>query len=50
MRGGGQVAGMGEMRIAYKILVGKLEGKQLLGRPRCRWKDTIRQGQYVGMV
>jgi len=29
----GQVACMGEMRNAYKILVGKPEGKRLLGRP-----------------
>jgi hypothetical protein len=28
---------MGEMRNAYNILVGKLEGKKPLGRPRCRW-------------
>jgi hypothetical protein len=27
---------------AYKILVGKPEGKRPLGRPRRRWKDNIR--------
>jgi hypothetical protein len=27
---------------AYKILVGKPEGKRLLGRPRRRWEDNIR--------
>jgi hypothetical protein len=27
---------------AYKILVGKLEGKRPLGRPRRRWEDNIR--------
>jgi len=32
----GRVACMGEMRNAYKILVRKLEGKRLLGIPRCR--------------
>jgi len=26
----------------YRILVGKPEGKNPLGRPRCRWKDSIR--------
>jgi hypothetical protein len=26
----------------YNILAGKHEGKRLLGRPRCRWKDNIR--------
>jgi hypothetical protein len=32
---------MGEMRSAYKTLVGKPEGKKLLGRPRSRWDDNI---------
>jgi hypothetical protein len=27
---------------AYGILVGKPEGKSLLGRPRHRWEDTIK--------
>jgi hypothetical protein len=31
----------GEKRNAYKILVGKLEGKGPLGRPRRRWVDNI---------
>jgi hypothetical protein len=26
----------------YRILVGKLEGKRLLGRPRRGWEDNIR--------
>jgi len=30
------------MRNAYKILVGKPEGKRPLGRPRRRWEDNIR--------
>jgi hypothetical protein len=33
---------MGEMRNTYSILVGKLEGKRPLGRPRHRWEDNIR--------
>jgi hypothetical protein len=33
---------MGEMRNAYKIFVGKPEGKRPLGRPRHRWCDNIR--------
>jgi hypothetical protein len=32
----------GEKRNAYKILVGKEEGKRPLGRPRCRWEDSIK--------
>jgi hypothetical protein len=26
----------------YKVLVGKLEGKRPLGRPRSMWEDGIR--------
>jgi hypothetical protein len=33
---------MGEKRNAYRLLVGKPEGKRLLGRPRCGWVDNIR--------
>jgi hypothetical protein len=33
---------MGEMKIVYKILIGKPEGKRQLGRPRHRWEDTIK--------
>jgi hypothetical protein len=31
----------GEKRNAYRILVGKPEGKRRLGRPRRRWVDNI---------
>jgi hypothetical protein len=42
MRWAGHVAPMGENRNAYKLLVGKPEGKRPLGRPRRRWMDDIR--------
>jgi len=37
----GHVARMGESRGVYMVLVGKPEGKRLLGRPRRRWEDNI---------
>jgi hypothetical protein len=33
---------MGEKRTAYRILVGKPEGKRPLGRPRRRCVDNIK--------
>jgi hypothetical protein len=33
---------MREKRNAYRLLVGKLEGKRPLGRPRRRWIDNIK--------
>jgi hypothetical protein len=42
MRLAGHVARMGETRNAYRILVGKPEGKRPLGRPRRRWVDNIK--------
>jgi hypothetical protein len=42
LRWAGHLARMGEKRNAYRLLVGKPEGKRPLGRPRCRWVDNIR--------
>jgi hypothetical protein len=33
---------MGQRRNAYRILVGKLEGRRPLRRPRRRWVDNIK--------
>jgi hypothetical protein len=33
---------MREKRTAYKVLVGKPEGKRPLGRPKHRWLDNIK--------
>jgi hypothetical protein len=41
MRWVGLVARMGEKRNAYRLLVGKPEGKRPLGRPRRRRVDNI---------
>jgi hypothetical protein len=38
----GHVARLGESRNAYRILVGKPEGKRPLGRPRHRLEDNIK--------
>jgi len=49
MRWAGHVVRMGEERGAYRVLVGKPEGKSPLGRPRRRWVDNIRMDlQEVG--
>jgi hypothetical protein len=42
MRWAGHAARMGETRNAFRILVGKPEGKRPLGRPRRRWVDNIK--------
>jgi hypothetical protein len=39
---------MGEKRNAYRLLMGKPEGKRPLGRPSRRWIDNIRM--YLGEV
>jgi hypothetical protein len=49
MRWAGHVAHMGEGRGAYRILVGRLEGRRPLGRPRPRREDNIKMDlQEVG--
>jgi hypothetical protein len=42
MRRAGHVARMGEKSKAYRLLVGKPEGRRPLGRPRRRWVNNIR--------
>jgi hypothetical protein len=42
MRWTGHVARMGEKRNAYRLLVGKSEGRRPLGRRRRMWLDNIR--------
>jgi hypothetical protein len=41
MRLPGHVARMGKKRNACRVLVGKPEGKRLLGRPKLMWTDNI---------
>jgi hypothetical protein len=59
MRWAGHAARMGERRNAYRILVGKPEGKRPLGRPRRRWVDNIKMdlvevgwdgGDWIGLA
>jgi hypothetical protein len=42
IRWAGHVARMGEGRGVYRVLVGRLESKRPLGRPRRRWEDNIK--------
>jgi hypothetical protein len=46
----GHVARIGEKRCAYRDLVGKLEGRSKLGRPRCRWEDFKMDLQETGRM
>jgi hypothetical protein len=49
MRSAGHVACVGEKRGAYRILVGRSEGRRPLGRPRRKWEDNIKMDlQEVG--
>jgi hypothetical protein len=42
MRWAGHVASMRGKRNAYRVLVGKPEGRSPLGIPRLRWEDNIK--------
>jgi hypothetical protein len=44
MRWAEHVGLVGEKRSAYRLLVGKPEGKRPLGRPRRRWVDLVEMG------
>jgi hypothetical protein len=54
MRWAGHVARMGEKRNAYRLLVGKPEGKRPLARPRHRWVDLGEVGwsdvDWIGLA
>jgi hypothetical protein len=40
---------MGKRSVIFRVLVGKPEGKRLLGRARQRWEDNIKMDlQEVG--
>jgi hypothetical protein len=48
MRWEGHVARMGEGRGAYRVLVGRPEGRIPLGRPRRRWEYNIKMDLQEG--
>jgi hypothetical protein len=57
MRWAGHVARMGEGRGAYRVSVGRPEGRRPLGRPRHRWEDNIKMdlqevgwGAWTGLI
>jgi hypothetical protein len=48
---------MGEGRSAYRVLVGRSEGRRTLGRPRRRWEVNIKMylqevgwGAWIGLI
>jgi len=50
MRWAEHVARTGERTGVYRVLVGKLQEKRPLGRPRRRWEDNIKMDlQEVGL-
>jgi hypothetical protein len=42
LRWAGHVAHMRERKVAYRVLVGKPEGRRPLEKPRHRWEDNIK--------
>jgi hypothetical protein len=47
---GGACNTNGVKRNAYRLLVGKPEGRRPLGRPRRRWLDNIRMDLVDGVM
>jgi hypothetical protein len=43
MKWTGHIASIAEWRSTYVVLMGKPEGKRVLGRRRYRWGDNIRR-------
>jgi hypothetical protein len=43
LRWAGHVARMGERRGAYRVLVGKPQGRRLLEKPRRRWEKILKR-------
>jgi hypothetical protein len=48
---------MGKRKGAYRVLVGKPEGKRPIGRPKCRWQDNtqmdlkiVGRGSWTGLI
>jgi hypothetical protein len=58
MRWAGHVARMGEGRGAYRVLMGRPEGRRPLGRPRLRWEAHRKMdlqevgggGAWIGLI
>jgi hypothetical protein len=48
MEGAGHVARVGEWRGVYRVLVGRVEGKRPLGKPKRRWEYNIKI--YLGEI
>jgi hypothetical protein len=50
----GHVARIGEKKNAYRVLVGKPEGKRPIGTPTFRWENNIkidlREEEYTELI
>jgi hypothetical protein len=50
MRWAGHVTRTGDRKGAYRVLVGRPEGKRPLGRPSRRWENIKKHLQEVGWI
>lgn len=42
---GGACGTSGNLKAAYTVLIGKLEGERPLGNPRCKCEDNMKTGR-----
>jgi hypothetical protein len=45
----GNVVRVGDRRVAYRVLMGRPEGKREIGRPKRRWKNNKNRSPRCGI-